>query len=233
MVLTLSLALHRAVYQRFRLTQFPAMPKRKQGQVKKDANGLRIGHTVSFPPDQDLWLMELLGEEGNLSGFMQALVDVARSGKINTTELLKNQKNDTALQRAKNYLRAKEAGMLFDEDVKACLEKNVPKGVKVVKGKIYNGHETGAVFIADFSLEKENGEVLCSVVCKSSPRADRLQLALAEAMIGTQKTGKPVVTVIPYFLQDDMAEEVVRQFKMLDYSLTALPELPDAISKWV
>lgn len=195
----------------------------------EDAPAIRISRSVSFPPDQDKWLTGLLGERGNLSGFLQALVDVARSGKINTEELLKNQKDTTVMQRAVSYLKAKEAAMLFEEDVEACLLKTITRGQKIVQGRIWN--ESTSIFIADFSVENDRGEVICSVVCKSSPRADRLQLALAEAMIGTQKTGRPVITVVPYFIEEGGPREVSQQFGFLGYPLTELSKLPDAVAK--
>lgn len=189
----------------------------------------RIPRTISLRADQDRWLTELLGERGNLSAFMQALIDLAVRGEIDTRKLLKGQKNVDALSRAATYLKAKEAGMLFEEDVGATVTKWLggKRGYRVGRSRIHNG--SGTSFIADFSIEREGGEVVASIVCKSSPRGDRLQLALAEAMIGQQKTQRPVITVVPYFIEEGAAS--AEQFKLLDYKLTDLKGLPATLDK--
>lgn len=193
------------------------------------AESPRIPRTISLRSDQDRWLTELLGERGNLSAFMQALVDLAMRGEIDARRLLKGQRDANALSRAATYLKAKEAGMLFEEDVGAAVTKWLGgrRGLRLGRARIHNGG--GTTFIADFSLEREGGEVVASIVCKSSPRGDRLQLALAEAMIGQQKTQRPVVTVVPYFIEEGAA--TAEQFKVLDYRLTDLKGLAATLDR--
>jgi hypothetical protein len=204
--------------------------KNKTQEQHSEPKSIRIPRTIGLRPEQDQWLTDLLGEGGNLSGFMQALVDAARNGKVDTREIISHsQKERGPLDRAVAYLKAKEASMLFEEDVGAVLIKHTNRGKRVTRSRIHNG--AGSLFIADYSIEDEKGEPFCSVVCKSSSRADRLQLALAEAMIGTQKTGKPVITVVPYFIDDEASKEVVGQFKMLGHLVTDLKGLPDAVSR--
>jgi hypothetical protein len=178
--------------------------------------------TISIRPDQDRWLAEMLGG-GNASAFFQSLLDQAIDGKVAPSAPTK----DAGLDRAAAYMRAKEAGIYFEEDVGRVIAKwaATQVGVHVVKGRIHN---TGSSFVADYSLEDKRGNVRCSVLCKSSPRADRLQLALAEAMIGDQKTGKPVIVVVPYSL--DEGSRVAGQFAMLGYPLVELAGLPGALA---
>lgn len=165
----------------------------------------------------------MLGGGGNASAFFQSLLDQAIDGKVKVSSHPK----DVGLERAAAYMRAKEAGMNFEEDVGRVIGKWAAgrAGVTVVKGRIHN---SGTTFVADFSLEDGKGNVRCSVICKSSPRADRLQLALAEAMIGDQKTGKPVIVVVPYSL--DEGSRVAGQFAMLGYPLVELTGLSGALS---
>lgn len=182
----------------------------------------RVVRTISIRPDQDRWLAEMLGG-GNASAFFQSLLDQAIEGKVAPSTPGKL----VGLDRAAAYMRAKEAGIYFEEDVGRVVAKwaATQAGVHVVKGRIHN---TGTSFVADYSLEDKRGNVRASVLCKSSPRADRLQLALAEAMIGDQKTGKPVIVVVPYSL--DEGSRMAGQFAMLGYPLVELAGLPGALA---
>jgi hypothetical protein len=195
---------------------------------EKTTGRTRKARTLSFTPSQDQWLAELLGERGNASSFFQALVSCAMRGEIDARKLLQGQKGSDALERAATYLKAKEASLHFEEDVASVVQKWVAprRSLRVVKQRIHND---GTPFVADFSIERDDGTVVCSVACKSSPRADRLQLALAEAMIGNQKTSRPVVTVVPYLLES--SNEVVDQFKQLGYALAELRNLPAMLDK--
>lgn len=190
--------------------------------------GVRIGKTISFRPDQDRWLTETFGEKGNVSAFFQSLLDGVIAGKIDARTLLNTQKDRSPLQRAEAYLKAKEASMLFEEDVATCVNKwlNGHRALRVVRGRIHN--EIGT-FVADFSIENSSGEVAFSIQCKSNARSDRLQLALAEAMIGAQKTSRPVVTVVPYFVEE--GEPVVQQFRFLGYTIVDIKGLVNALDR--
>jgi hypothetical protein len=194
-----------------------------------DPSGPRTTRTIALRPDQDRWLDELLGAKGNVSGFYQSLTDACMRGEIGTKNLTQQQRDPGVLARVTAYLKAKEASMLFEEDVLRHLEdwSKTRRGTKVSKARIHNS--MGTLFIADVSIEDEKGNVCASVVCKSSPRSDRLQLALAEAMIGQQKTGKPVITVVPYFIEE--GQTVVSQFKTLNYAVTDLKGLVDSVEK--
>lgn len=198
------------------------MPAKKSpaGTPAAPSNETRLTRTISFPPYQDRWLEETLGERGNVSALMQYLVGLVMDGKVDLKEaILGSQKGETALERAAKYQRAKEASMSFEEDVAAVLIKWIRgRKLRLTRGRVHNGH--GTTFVADFSIEKESGEVVCSVNCKSSSRPDRLQLALAEAMIGNGKTGKPVITVVPYFVEE--SSQVAEQFKLVGYVLSDL-----------
>ncbi len=195
-------------------------------------HGPRIARTISIRPDQDRWLVELLGDGGNFSGLVQSLLDSCRQGEIPVRRHLGGAGNYGAAQRAEAYLKAKEAGMLFEEDVGLEIARWVStrrSAVRVSKGRIHNG--SGTTFVADYSVEgaADGAGVLASVVCKSSVRPDKLQLALAEAMIGRTKTGKPVITVVPYLTTE--VAEVAGQFVQLGYALTPLAGLSDALTK--
>ncbi len=198
----------------------------------KAPKGVRIPRTVGIRPDQDRWLTELLGSDGNFSGLVQALLDGCQNGAIPVRQYLGGPGNRSVLERAGDYLKAKEAGMLFEEDVGAEVTRWVStrrSAVRVSKGRIHNG--SGTTFVADYSVEgaADGAGVLASVVCKSSVRPDKLQLALAEAMIGRTKTGKPVITVVPYLTTE--VAEVAGQFAQLGYALTPLAGLSDALTK--
>lgn len=197
-------------------------------KTKNAPSGPRVARTIGIRPDQDRWLAETLGEDGNLSGFVQSLLDGCRRGDIPMRQYLRGPGNLSALQRAEAYLKAKEAGMLFEEDVGAEVTRWVGDkrdSVRVSKSRIHNGNGS---FIADFSIETADGAVICSVVCKSNTRADRLQIALAEAMIGQSKTGKPVITVVPYLTPE--SHEGAEQFKLLGFRLVTLVELGSALT---
>jgi hypothetical protein len=176
---------------------------------------VRITRTVSLRPDQDQWIDEITGG-GNVSALFQALIDAASSGAFDISKL-KSSKGGT-IDRAMTYLRAKEAGIMFEEDVAEQLKRWAAgrRNVTISRSKIHND---GIPFVADFSVER-GGEVLCSVCCKSSSRTDRLQLALGEAIIGTQRTGRPVITVVPYFVEASRQSQ--EQFKALKLSLVEL-----------
>lgn len=188
----------------------------------------RVSRTVSFTPEQDRYFAEALGEGGNVSEFIRQLVDASREGRVNFGP--KKSGEPGALDRARAYLRAKEAGMNFEEDVGRVLEHALRRrrGLSVIKNRIHNGD---GVFVADFSLEDGAGRVVASVQCKSSPRADRLNLALAEAMIGRQKTEAPVITVVPYLLAE--SDEVAGKFGLMGFKVVRLTELPAAVIELV
>jgi hypothetical protein len=206
---------------------YNTMTKNPTKAVKAKSRGIRIGRNISFQPHQDAWLTSLLGEKGNLSAFIQGLVELARNGKVDTRDVMKGLPQMDVVTRAAHYLKAKEAAMLFEEDVFAAVGRALVRGQKAVRGRIFN--ESGPTFIADVCVESEKGELFASIICKSSPRADRLQLALAEAMIGQQKTGHPVITVVPYLIVDAAVNEVVGQFMTLGYALTTIAGIPEAL----
>lgn len=198
-------------------------------QPKKPARGnWRIPRTVSLNPDQDRYLTELLGANGNVSEYLRNLVDAAREGRLALPHAGSSDETNT-LNRARLYHKAKEAGMHFEEDTGAVLDgllKTGGSGLKVVRNRIHNGD---GVFVADFSVEKPDGTVVFSVVCKSSPRPDRLALALAEAMIGVQKTGAPVVTVVPYLMA--ASDDAAARFTLNGFRLCRLSELAGVVKE--
>lgn len=193
------------------------------------SGGVRVSRTVSITPDQDRWLTEeFLGERGNFSALVQAVIDALREGALDPKPLLKNQKDRSTQARAEAYLKAKEAAMVFEEDVSAAVMKwlGTKRGLRVSRNRIHNGTGT---FIADISIEQPGGAVVCSVVCKSNPRPDRLQLALAEAMIGNQKTGRPVISVVPYLTPE--SADAADKFKLNGYKLVVLADLIPALDR--
>lgn len=188
----------------------------------------RIPRTISFSPEQDKHITEVVGEDGNASEYVRSLVDAASEGRI----IMKpRQPNESlSVERARAYHRAKEAGMAFEDDVGRALDSvfKRDKTIHVVRSRVHNGD---GVFVADFSVENNRGVVLVSIQCKSSPRPDRLELALAEAMIGSQKTKAPVITVIPYTLPECRVAE--GQFAALKYDLVELSDLADKVQNVV
>jgi hypothetical protein len=184
--------------------------------------------TISLPLAQDRFVAELIGADGNFSGLVQTLIAGVQDGRIPKGVVTGGQSAGVA-ERARAYLRAKEAGLLFEEDVAAFLIRWLSgrRGLSVSRSRIHNSG--GSAFIADFSIErpKGDGEVVASVVCKSSPRADKLQLALAEAIIGSTKTTRPVITVVPYVL--DESAPVVALFAATGHRVCTLAELPKAL----
>lgn len=182
--------------------------------------------TVSIPVEQDRFVAELIGADGNFSGLVQSLIAGIQDGRIPRDLVSEGQAPDVA-ERAKAYLKAKEAGLLFEEDVAGFLIRWMAgrRGVNVSRSRIHNSG--GSTFIADFSVERVKGEVVASVVCKSSPRADRLQLALAESLIGAMKTGRPVITVVPYVLEE--SAPVLAMFNATGHRVCTLAELPKVL----
>ena len=195
---------------------------------KKTAREGRLIRTISVPPDQDRWLVEMIGDGGNLSAFIQTLIEAARSGAIDSRHLVKRGSPGAISEQAIAYLKATEGVLHFEEDVFAIVKGWVAgkRGLRVRQRRL---HDVGGVFLADISVESANGAVVLSVSCKPSPRSDRLQLALGEAVIGSQKTGKPVVTVVPYFLAESRA--ATEQFKSLGLALCEFRELPTILAK--
>lgn len=182
--------------------------------------------TVSLPVEQDRFVAELIGADGNFSGLVQSLIAGVQDGRIPRDLVSGGQSADVA-ERAKAYLKAKEAGLLFEEDVAGFLIRWMAgrRGLSVTRSRIHNSG--GSTFIADFSIERAKGEVVASVVCKSSPRAERLQLALAESLIGAMKTGRPVITVVPYVLEE--SAPVLAMFGATGHRVCTLAELPKAL----
>lgn len=183
---------------------------------------VRITRTISIRPDQDIWVTNVT-EGGNVSRFMQAMLDAAMAGAFDLNKLQGAQ--GSGIERAMTYLKAKEAGIMFEEDVAQVIQKWAKgrRGVSVTRNKL---HPEGVPFVSDFWVE-HGKEPLFSVACKSSSRDDRLQLALGEAIIGVQRTGRPVITVVPYFL--DSGQDSRDQFKALKLPLVELAGLPAAL----
>jgi hypothetical protein len=192
------------------------------------SNQVRMIRTLSLRPDQEMWFTELFGtKRGQVSAFIRSLIDAARAGAIDLKKF-KPSKSHT-IDRATAYLRAKEAGLMFDADVGYFLENYFKSSkFKIVKHKIYNGDQS--LFIADFSVELDK-TTICSIVCKSNAHPDRLQLSLGEAIIGQQKTNKTVITCVPYFI--DSSNEAIGQFKAIGLPLTDLKGLKSILDKIV
>lgn len=205
-----------------------SMAKPNPPTAGPDSSGPKLRTTIGLRPDQDRWLSELLGEKGNVSAFFQNTIDAMMQGIVDLKPLMKGQRDLSAVVRAEMYLKAKEAALYFEEDVGECIERwlnnNGRRAMHVTRNRIHNGTGT---FVADFSIENGTSDVIFSVQCKSSPRSDRLQLALAEAMIGTQKTGKPVLSVVPYLTSD--STEVQKQFPLVGQKLVVLSDLTNAM----
>jgi len=192
--------------------------------MKDSGRPVRINRTISIRPDQDLWISEVT-EGRTVSRFIQALLDAAIAGAFDL-EKLKNAEG-SGIDRALTYLKAKEAGIMFEEDVAQVL-KEWSKGKRAVTITRNKVHREGVPFVSDFWVEVA-GKVICSVACKSSSREDRLQLALGEAIIGTQRTGRPVITVVPYFMES--ARDTRGQFKALKLGLIELNGLVKALDE--
>ena len=176
-----------------------------------------------------MFVNRLVGEDGNYSAFFQSLVDAVINGIVSPEAVLARSGKGDSQERALAYLRAKEAGMLFEEDVAALVElwlSEHPKGgCRLSRNRIFN--TGGTTYVADFCFEngkaKAGVPVLC-LQCKSSPRPDRLELALAESLIGHQKTGgATIVTVVPYLTSE--AEAVLPKFAGLGFAVVTLSQL--------
>lgn len=189
----------------------------------KTTKSWRIARTISFSPEQDRYLSETT-QDGNVSEYVRQLIDAAREGRVAFGP--KTEGESSGVERARAYHRAKEASMAFEEDVFGVVQRGIAgrKSLRVVRNRIHNGD---GVFCADVSIEDAEGKVILSIQCKSSPRADRLNLALAEAMIGHQKTGAPVITVTPYLLPG--SDEVASRYDMLGYVLVRLSDLLETL----
>ena len=87
--------------------------------MKDSGRPVRITRTISIRPDQDLWISEVT-EGRTVSRFIQALLDAAIAGAFDL-EKLKNAEG-SGIDRALTYLKAKEAGIMFEEDVAQVLK---------------------------------------------------------------------------------------------------------------
>ena len=190
--------------------------------AKAPVRPVRITRTISIRPDQDIWVTNITGG-GNVSRFMQAMLDAAMAGAFDLNKLQAG--SGGGIDRAMTYLKAKEAGIMFEEDVAQVVQKwcKGRRGLAVTRNKL---HSEGIPFVSDFWVE-HGKEPLFSVACKSSSRDDRLQLALGEAIIGVQRTGRPVITVVPYFMES--GRETREQFKALKLPLVELTGLTAAL----
>lgn len=190
-------------------------------------------HSIHLPVYQEEWVLNLLGDDDReLSGLIQAMFDEAIAGRLDAAALAKNLKGRDAQERATAYLRAQEASMSFEEDVAAIVARvfktlrGTKRGLRLARRRIHKSDTN--TFIADLSLEDRRGGVVASIVCRSSPREDRLQLGLAIATIGARLTGAPVLTVCPYFIEDSAA--TVAQFKTRELPITDLAGLSNFIT---
>lgn len=220
------------------------MPPLPDADADHDAR--TFPHTITVWGYQERWLAEMglvqggegaggkkrgagaKKERGGLSGFIQALIDQARIGKIDTTALLQGHKSPPgSLERAALYMKAKEASMMFEEDVCNVVSGAIAmrRNLRVVRSRIHKTDRN--LFVADVSVETRDGAVQASIQCKSSPRIDRLQLALAEAQIGATVTGKPVITVCPYFIEE--SARALKGFATLKHPCVELDGLRAAL----
>jgi hypothetical protein len=191
---------------------------------EKDKPTWRASRTISVRPDQDAWLDELFPERGKVSEFFRALLDKVILGQV---KLEPGDTGDpkTATARARAYMMAKEAAITFEDDVVRILTDALPKkaGFRIDRNAVFN--EDGVVYLADAAVRRADGSVVLAAGCKSNPRPDRLELALGEAIIGKQKTGAPVLVVVPYLL--DESAEVADKFRAVGAELVTIGDFGD------
>lgn len=202
-------------------------------QNNSTKSDVRVVRTVSIPAPLDRWINNLLDGDGEKKGkfstLVQRLLSALHEGNIPRSVV--EEDGNLTLERAAAYLKAKEASMNFERDVASVIEewkssqKKLKTKISVVRNRIHND---GSPFIADFSVQLGE-EILCSVSCKSSPQPDRLQLALGEAIIGRQKTGKPVVTVVPYFLSRTSQAQTV--FESMGLPIVGVTDLRETLER--
>lgn len=199
----------------------------KASSTRRPGNpAARIVRSISIRPDQDRWLEDAFSGEGNVSAFVRGLVDLAMEGKVPTVKAGSGPER-TALERAMAYQRAKEAALIFEDDVAEIVGSWAKgAGLKVTRARIHN-ETPGMVFVADLSVVRDDGSVVCSVCCKSSSRPDRVEMALGEAIIGRLRTGRPVITVLPY-LTDEGQAVLVKSQPPEDITVV-IGELPQAL----
>ena len=199
-------------------------PNTRAARGRKDT----LVRAISIRNDQDKWLEDAFGGSGKVSAFFRGLIDLAMDGKVPKT-LADAEPERTALDRALAYQRAKEAALVFEEDVATVVTKWArTAGLKVTRTRIHND-SPGMVFVADFSVERANGDVVASVCCKSSSRADRIEMALGEAIIGRLRTGRPVVTVMPYLTNEGL--NVLLKRRPPEDITVEITELEEALGK--
>jgi hypothetical protein len=140
-----------------------------------------------------------------LDSRLQAKADVTHGGNkseyvreiLEIVEGLKQSEPPTGshVRRAADYMEAKLASLNFEADVGEVLRRAFKDRSVSTQVKLQSGADP---YVADFVVEYEGARVI--VECKSSPRRERLELALGQAILAKHRTGLPVVTVVPYFI---------------------------------
>lgn len=142
-----------------------------------------VRRSLSFDQATDRLLTEVAGQTGNVSELVRHAVHAVYGVKGDPGDLS---------DRAKAYLRAKEAGMAFEAHVGEIVQLSCPE---LRRGETFNSG--GSVFVADFWIPVERP---VAIVCKSHVSEDRLLLALGECLVGLPRVGDnaQIWVVIPY-----------------------------------
>lgn len=162
----------------------------------REKNKMRIPRTISFDPDTDRILVEAAESEGNLSAAVRTAIHTVYGSSAQPPF-----GDQSHLDRAKNYMKAKEAGMAFERHVGEMIREL--RGDYDIKGGTV-WESGGSACVVDYWIECDHGR--WGVVCKSHVSKDRIQLALAECMIGLPRIAKgaELIVVIPYHTPESL-----------------------------
>lgn len=158
---------------------------KKPSSKTEESKETRIPRTISLLPRHE----QILADVAKLRP------EIAKNASLLFQELLESVDPHTG--RAGSYLEARDQAIDFEEDIAALVEEagfTVRRNAKV-NG---NGHRV--------DLLVSSGKLQAVVELKSSGRRDRLELAIASAILLARQCGLPVTVCVPVVLEDELTK---------------------------